>query len=370
LTPDATKKPEVALFNWRDPRHPAAGGAEVLAHDLLVAFSKRGYDCTLVAARPRGLPATETFEHYRVVRMGNAITCRFYAAWWLWKRRNEIDVAIDEVNTLPFFSRFVVPKKTTLWIFQVAREVWWYEAPPFLAAIGYALEPLMLQVYRSCPLVTISKSSAQSLRAIGLRGDIDIIEVPLPPRDDGRAATVPERIGYVGRLVRSKRIDHIIRAFAIVASARPHAELWIVGGGSTAEAARLRALTEALGCAERVTFTGYVSNERRDEIVASLDCLAMASVREGWGMVVSEAGRFGVPAVAYDVDGLRDAIVDGRTGLLVSERSPEALARALERVVSDRGFRNALGAAAAAYIEPFSQAAFEWRMVDRLAHAP
>jgi glycosyltransferase involved in cell wall biosynthesis len=369
LTAPSTSKPEVALFNWRDPRHPAAGGAEVLAHDLLVAFARRGYACTLVAARAPGLAPVEELEHYTVVRMGNALTCRFHAAAWLWKRRRRIDVVVDMVNTLPFFSRFVLPEKTTLWIFQVAREVWWYEAPPVVAAIGYALEPLMLRVYRSTPLITISKSSAESLRAIGLRGPIDIIECPLPPREEGRAATVRERIGYVGRLVRSKRVDHVIRAFALVAKSRPSAELWIVGGGSPRTAASLRALAEQLGCAPRVRFTGFVPDARRDEIVATLDCLVMASVREGWGMVVSEAGRFGVPSVAYDVDGLRDAIVDGSTGLLVRPQTPPALAEAIERVVSDRELHDRLGSAAAAYVERFSKDAFQERMVERLVRA-
>jgi glycosyltransferase involved in cell wall biosynthesis len=361
---------QVALFNWRDLRHPAAGGAEVLAHDLLVAFSKRGYTCTQIVAAAPGLPKVEAFEHYTVVRMGNAVTCRFHAAAWLWKRRDAIDVVIDEVNTLPFLSRFIAAKKTTLWIFQVAREVWWYEAPPVVAAIGYLLEPLMLRIYRSTPLVTISKSSAESLRRIGLRGPIDVIEVPLPPRAEQRAATVRERVGYVGRLVRSKRVDDIIRAFAIVARTRPNAELVIVGGGAPRIAASLQALAAELGCAGRVRFTGYVPDERRDEIMATLDCLVMASVREGWGMVVSEAARFGVPAVAYDVDGLRDAIVDGVTGLLVSQRSPEGLAEGIERILSQRDLRDRLGAAAAEYIEQFSQATFEERMVGRFAVAP
>jgi glycosyltransferase involved in cell wall biosynthesis len=370
LTVPETRKPRVALFNWRDPRHPAAGGAEVLAHDLLVAFSKRGYDCTLVVAGAPGLPETETFEHYTVVRKGNAVTCRFHAAAWLWKRRDAIDVVIDEVNTLPFFSRFVARKKTTLWIFQIAREVWWYEAPPLVAAIGYLLEPMMLQIYRSSPLVTISKSSAASLRSMGLRGAIDVIEVPLPPRAEQLAATVRGRVGYVGRLVRSKRIDHVVRAFALVAERRPEAELWIVGGGSSRAAAELRALANELGCGDRVHFTGYVPDERRDEIMATLDCLVMASVREGWGMVVSEAGRFGVPSVAYDVDGLRDAIVDGSTGLLVQAGSPPALAGGIERMLSERELRDRLGSAAARYVEQFSHARFEERMVSRFAQAP
>jgi glycosyltransferase involved in cell wall biosynthesis len=97
-------------------------------------------------------------------------------------------------------------------------------------------------------------------------------------------------------------------------------------------------------------------------MLASLDCLAMASAREGWGRVVSEAARYGVPSVGYDVYGLRDAIVDGETGLLVGEQRPEALASAIERLIDDPSLRNRLGAAAAEYLRGFTYGIFEERV--------
>ncbi len=280
--------------------------------------------------------------------MGGQLSCRLLGALWLLRHRDDVDVVIDEVNTLPFLSSVVVPRKTRVLIHQLAREVWWYEAPRPLAMVGYALEPLMLRLYRRTPAITISNSSAQSLRAIGFRGPIDVIESPsLPPVDPAnRPAFVPGRVGYVGRTAASKRIDDIIRAFALLADRDASCELWIVGTGSAQIESDLKNLARELGCLHRVRFTGFVSEQERDSIMGSLDCLVMASVREGWGLVVSEAARFGVPTVSYDSYGLRDAVVDEVTGLLVRPHTPAALASALDRILSDRKLRERLGAAA------------------------
>ncbi len=352
----------VVFFGWRDLRDPRAGGAELYTHDLLATLTRAGYRCTLFVSHAKGQPETEEREHYTVIRRGNRVTCRFHAAAWLARNRDDVDYVIDELSTLPFFSRLVARDKTTVLVHQLAREVWWYEAPGPIAVVGYALEPLMVQIYRSAPVITVSKSSAASLREIGMRGPIEVIENPLRPPVEATTAPVRGRIGYVGRLTPSKRVDHIIRAFAILSTGRPDAELWIVGGGPERTVEALRNLAQRLGCAEQVRFTGFVPGAKRDEILGSLDCLVMASAREGWGRVVSEAARYGVPSVGYDVCGLRDAIVDGKTGLLVVDQRPEALAIAIERLVDDPSLRNQLGAAAAEYLRGFDYGIFEERV--------
>jgi glycosyltransferase involved in cell wall biosynthesis len=352
----------IAFFGWRDLRDPRAGGAELYTHDLLKTLAKAGYRCTLFVSHAKGQPQREEREYYTVIRKGNRITCRFHAAAWLARNKDDVDCVIDELSTLPFLSRLVARDKTTVLVHQLAREVWWYEAPGPVAVVGYALEPLMVQIYRNAPVITVSKSSAASLREMGLRGPIEIIENPLRPPVETIPAPVRGRIGYVGRLTPSKRVDHIVRAFAILAARNPDAELYVVGGGPEATIESLKVLAQQLGCASRVRFTGYIPGAQRDEILASLDCLVMASAREGWGRVVSEAARYGVPSVGYDVYGLRDAIVDGETGLLVREQRPEALAVAIERLVDDPSLRNRLGAAAADYLRGFTYGVFEERV--------
>ena len=50
------------------------------------------------------------------------------------------------------------------------------------------------------------------------------------------------------------------------------------------------------------------------------------SIREGWGLIVTESNAMGTPVVAYDVNGLRDSVLDGRNGILVKGKDPESLA--------------------------------------------
>ena len=77
----------------------------------------------------------------------------------------------------------------------------------------------------------------------------------------------------------------------------------------SARSASLRALAQRLGCGDRVRFPGFGAGSERDAMLSSLDCLVMASAREGWGRVVPEAARNGgVPSAGYDARGLRDAI--------------------------------------------------------------
>jgi len=71
----------------------------------------------------------------------------------------------------------------------------------------------------------------------------------------------------------------------------------------------------------------------------------MTSVREGWGLAVTEAARNATPAIAYNVPGLRDSVVDGRTGRIVPS-SPLALARATHALLLDRGLCDRMSLAA------------------------
>jgi glycosyltransferase involved in cell wall biosynthesis len=156
-------------------------------------------------------------------------------------------------------------------------------------------------------------------------------------------------------------VDHIIRALAIVRARIPNAHLEIVGTGSETEVQRLVELVRVLGISDAVKFHGRVSNDERDEIMRSLDVLAMTSLREGWGLVVSEAARYQVPSIAYPVPGLLDSVVNGKTGLVTEQQTPQSLAVSLAQLISDRALRERLGCAAAAYLRQFDEARFVGR---------
>jgi glycosyltransferase involved in cell wall biosynthesis len=105
-------------------------------------------------------------------------------------------------------------------------------------------------------------------------------------------------------------------------------ELWLIGEGPIAYVSELRRLTNRLGISSFVKFLGRVGTTERNDRMSESFGLLMASVREGFGLVVAEAGACGTPAVVYDVPGLRDAVRHERSGLVV-EPSPTAMAQAM-----------------------------------------
>jgi glycosyltransferase involved in cell wall biosynthesis len=100
----------------------------------------------------------------------------------------------------------------------------------------------------------------------------------------------------------------------------PGLRVHIVGAGPSAEGLAKEAADRGLG--DIVTLHGFVTEAEKAALVAGADLHLSASRGEGWGLCVAEAAALGVPTVAYDVDGLRDAVRDGVTGWLVHGDEP------------------------------------------------
>jgi glycosyltransferase involved in cell wall biosynthesis len=238
-------------------------------------------------------------------------------------------------------------------IHQLAREVWWYESRFPLSAIGYVVEPLYLRCYARSPVLTISASTERDLRQLGFSGPITVIPLGAELVGNGTPKESIPTFVFVGRLYPSKRVSHIIRAFAIFRRANGPARLWLIGKGERMYVRKLGLLAERLGLKSDVRFWGWVEPNQKQDLVARSHMLLMASVREGWGLTVSEANACGTPAVAYDVPGLRDAVQHEVTGLL-SPPSPEALSAAMSRLWRDQTLYTGLAEQARSRASQFS----------------
>jgi len=283
-----------------------------------------------------GAAAAEDLDGIRIVRAGRQWTVH----WHAFKRyrrtiRSHFDAVIDEVNTMPFFTPFWARIPTFMLIFQLAREVWWYESPFPISAIGYVLEPVYLRGYRHTPVFTISKSTEQDLRGLGFSGLITLIPIGIDKVvsvPQGKAGT-PTFL-YVGRLAPSKRIGHMLEALVRFRQAADIGTLWLVGNGSARYRQSLVELAQRLDIEDSVLFLGRVSLQEKHRLMAEAHALLMTSVREGWGLVVTEANACGTLAIVYDVPGLRDSVRNESTGLVVAAR-PRALSDAMLRVIGD-----------------------------------
>src|ERR1700737_3412116 len=320
----------VLILNWRCPRNPRAGGAEFLTHEIAKRLVGAGDQVEWFSASYPGAAAEEDVDGVHIVRAGRQGTVHVRAFWHYFRRlRSRFDVVIDEVNTMPFFTPLWADVPVFMLIYQLAREVWWYESPFPLSALGYALEPFYLKTYRRTPAMTISRSTELDLRELGFSSPITIVPIGIaakPPVSMTKRA-IPTFI-YVGRMTRSKRVAAILRAFRQFRAGRMTGELWLVGEGPERCVMELRRLADRLGVSHFVRFCGKLQSAERSERMAQAHALLMASVREGYGLVVAEAGACGTPAIVYDVPGLRDAVFHGRTGLVV-EPSPADMAQAM-----------------------------------------
>jgi len=322
----------ILILNWRDIRSPRAGGAELLTHEIAKRLVARGHEVTWFTSRPSGAAAAEEIDGVQVVRRGSELTTRLFAPSFA--RTGTFDLVVEQINTLPYFAPLWSRVPTVVHVNQLAREVWWYEVPKALAAIGYMLEPLYLQAYRRAPAITISESTAADLRRIGIRRRIDVIPmaVNIEPVDELRPKLLEGRLVAIGRLAPSKRYDHAIEALALLRRTHPEATLTIVGNGR--ERVALEELALSLGVGEAVRLPGSLDESEKTELLTAADLLVGTSAREGWGLTMTEAALRGTPAVVYDIPGFRDSVLHERTGL-VTPQTPVALGAAMRRALDE-----------------------------------
>jgi glycosyltransferase involved in cell wall biosynthesis len=206
----------------------------------------------------------------------------------------------------------------------------------------------------------------RSAQAVGNGRDPALFHPDAAARARVRAGfgTPPDRVVVVAvsRLVRVKGYPELAAAMREV----PDAELWVVGERLDSDRGDdMREVLVGAGLGNRLHLLGY-----RDDVAAVLaaaDIFALPSYFEGLPMSVIEAMLTGLPVIASDIDGPREQVVPGVTGLLVPPRQVAPLADALARLVSDPTLRAAMGAAGRERaVELYDEARVVTRTLDLL----
>jgi glycosyltransferase involved in cell wall biosynthesis len=321
----------VVFLSWRDLAHPQAGGSEVLVDRLASGLVGRGHAAALICAAPaapRAYPVRTAGGTYSQYLAAPAIHARHYRGW---------DVAVDVSNGIPFFSPLWRRGPVLCFVHHIHRDQWRQRFGPGVARAGWFLERSVVpRVYRRHLFATLSASTAAGLVELGvperairvLPVGVDLAE---PDRFGGTSAE-PLFLA-LGRLVPHKRIDLLLRAWPRVHTA--------VGGrfvvaGDGPDRGRLQRSLPA-----GAELVGAVSEEHKARLLEQAWLLVHGAMHEGWGMVATEAAAAGTPVLAFDVPGVRDAVDDGRTGVLV-DTEDELVERWIE-LAGDEARRHALG---------------------------
>ena len=332
----------VLIANWRDPWHPEAGGAERYAWEMARALTARGAAVRFLTARADGQGRGECRDGIEVIRRGGRFTLYPRALGWLLSHRRWADVVLDCQNGIPFFSPVALRRRTPVLcvMHHVHTAQFGVHFPPWLAGIGRLLEgPAARLAYRGQGCVAVSPSTIGAMRTqLRWPGPVYLIPNGTPeavaggqprpdgPDDDGQ----PARLAWIGRLVAHKRAELLVplaaRGFTVDVVGR--------GPGAAALATAITAAERSAGgLPGAIHRHGYLPEADKNAILARALLHLSTSQGEGWGLCVLEAAALGVPTVGYDVEGLRDSVLDGQTGWLV--RPGEELADAVERAARE-----------------------------------
>jgi glycosyltransferase involved in cell wall biosynthesis len=347
---------KVVAVAWRDLAHPSAGGAELLIDRLLRGLADRGHEVALVCGGP-------VADHdYDAVDAGGTYSQYLRAPLLCLSLFRDADVVIDAENGIPYFSPLWRRKPSLCLVNHVHTDQWETRFPGPIAAGCRAVESKVMPfVYRNRRFVVISESTADALAGVGVRESaITVIE----PGVDLPAAPLPAKSAdplflSLNRLVPHKRIDLLLEAWRLAARTTP-GRLIVAGDGPELQDLRRRAVT-----IPRVEVRGRISEGEKRDLLAQAWAVVTTAHHEGWGMSVMEAAASATPALAVDARGIRDAVVDGTTGVIVRTTDdaliPEAFAAAMVEFAEDHERRQELGLCARRRAHDFG-----WdRFVDR-----
>jgi glycosyltransferase involved in cell wall biosynthesis len=296
---------KIGIVAWRDLCHPQAGGSEVLIDLLARGAQSRGHDVALVAGTP-----TEP-RPYPVHPSAGTLTQYLVAPRVARRHLADADVIVDVSNGIPFFSPMWTRQPVVELVHHVHTRQWRQHFGPVAAAVGSYLERRVVpRVYRSALHIAVSASTKSDLVRLGVDGSrIHLVHNPVSPRQPMAKSPTPLFV-MLGRLAPAKRVDLVLKHWPSIA-AQTGGELVIIGDGP--ERAKLEGLA-----GQGVRFAGRVDDAVKNELLGRAWMLLHASQHEGWGVAVMEAAAAGTPAVAFNAPGVRDAVVDGSTGMLAN----------------------------------------------------
>jgi glycosyltransferase involved in cell wall biosynthesis len=337
----------IAFMSWRDLANELAGGAEVFVDRLAVALLGMGHEIVLLCGGPVGERA------YPVINMGGTFSQYARAPFLHHRVARDWDLLVDTENGLPYFSPLWRRKPILACVYHVHSEQWDQRFSPLLAAAGRFTESrIMPIVYRRVPFLAISSSTASALEGIGVdRSRIHVLQSGVdPPSGAVGERSLEPLFVCLGRLVAHKRVDLLLRVWEQV---RPvvGGQLIVIGDGPE------RASLEAQA-GRGVVFAGRVSDDEKWLLLSRAWALVHPAHHEGWGIVIIEAAEVGTPALGFSVPGVKDAIVDGVTGIQVD--SEAEFVRQWIELANNRSLRDRLSRGARRHASDFG-----WDQVAR-----
>ncbi|MDR0777952.1 MAG: glycosyltransferase family 4 protein [Methanomassiliicoccaceae archaeon] len=328
--------------------YPYMGGIERRMHDTSKLLAERGHDVTVLTGR---LPNTEEHEErdgYKIIRLGsrliNIYNPPFISSKDVLETLNKLDADIVNYNYrwAPSYNRDL-RKYSGNKVFTYHNM--WGEGTGLTGKISEFQDNWFRKCLKTFDhVICVSDFVRNDLIRRGIPEE-KTTAIPsclniFPDTGEGGGGFILS----LGRLVRTKGLDHLVDAMRSV-----NAKLIICGKGP--EKKRIERQIKKYGLENRIEMRGYVTEEEKAELMGSCEFFVMPSLFESFGLAAVEAMSYGRPIICTSVNGLGDTVQDG--GMIIPPKDPEALANAMNQLLDDDDERKRLAGAARTQAEKF-----------------
>ncbi len=133
-----------------------------------------------------------------------------------------------------------------------------------------------------------------------------------------------------------KRTKDILQAYNLAKQSIPNLELIIAGDSNDPYGQEFLQEIQKSEYKKDIQYLGKVSKQKKIELMQKSHIILVTSVKEGWGLIVTEANSQGTSAIVYDVDGLRDSVKNKKTGYISEYNTPQSLAQSVQLALQDK----------------------------------
>jgi len=326
------------------------GGGERRMYEIARRLAKK-HEIHVLTRRFKGLPSYEVHGGVHIhrifvpsgkIKLESPLDGSAFMAGALLKGLNltGFDIYAPQ-QFFPIFPLWLVAKVKQKPLIVTIHDVYqetWLQKYGLKGCLMAAFEKVMLKLSYN-KVITVSNSAMQKLMNSGISKEVmEIIPngVELEKYDKIKVKKSDKpRVIYIGRLIRYKHVDDLLVAFSKL---NLDAELYIVGDGP--ERKNLEAMAEKLKIDKKTTFTGFVNEQKKIELLKSSHVLVLPSSTEGFGIVVIEAWASRTAVIVSNIPALQELVNEGRTGLVFSLGEVDDLRNKLEQVLKDKNLQN------------------------------
>jgi len=339
-------------------KNPEAGGAEVHFHEIFKRIAALGNSVTLVSHQYKGGAVEEMVDGIRVIRTGNKFLFHQQFKRYYLKRLQhmDFDLVVDDISKIPLNTPDYVKKPLVGIIHHLHGKTLYRELPFPLAHYIYRKEQHIPRHYHTTPIFAVSPSTREELQSIGQPEAKTELLYNAIDHELFNAARITKSvapvISYIGRIKKYKNLEMIIDALPKIITDIPDITFEIGGKGDHIDS--LAEYAKKKGVGSYVTFLGFIPEEDKPAAMGRAWLFVTMAQKEGWGITVIEANAAGTPVIGSNVPGLRDSIIDGKTGVLVPYGDSETLATVLMELLKDRSRISVMSEEAKAWAQKFT----------------